>query len=596
MAYKSILAKVIALLALMTFAFTANAASTKGDVNNDDEVNIADVNAVIDVILCGISNTAADVNNDGEINIADVNAIIDIILSPNQEPDYVDLGLPSGTLWATCNVGASSPVDRGDYFAWGETAPKYNYNWSTYKWYKSDENGRGITKYCSQSNYGYDSFVDNKTELDLEDDAAYVNWGSSWRMPDLEQFRELCEYCTWLWTQRDGVNGQLVTGPNGNTMFLPAVGYMKDSLLLVDGDYGYYWSRALSSGNSLSSYYLRLSANSYNSSGSYRYHGRPVRPVRISPADGDDLYIRPHNLDLGKVAIGETRTDEVTIFNNTNDTVTLTVTADEPFLLKQEASSASSMTVVVPNHSFALVAVMFTADTPGDFYGHVTFQNPAFDEGQSVVTVHACAISDIEQHEYVDLGLPSGTLWATTNVGANAPEEYGDYFAWGETAPKYNYAWSTYKWCNGDLYALTKYSTDSMYSCCGFVDGKTELEPSDDAAYVNWGSSWRMPSKEQLEELCEKCQWLDTTRNGVNGQLVTGPNGNTIFLPKAGLRYLRTLQDADSKGHYWSRTLVSLETYSAYNLYFSSAEHVSCEGIYDRYFGFTVRPVRISQD
>ena len=98
----------------------------------------------------------------------------------------------------------------------------------------------------------------------------------------------------------------------------------------------------------------------------------------------------------------------------------------------------------------------------------------------------------------VDLGLPSGTLWADRNVGADAPEAYGDYFAWGEVTPKTEYNWSTYKWCNGDAYSQTKYFTSSSY---GTVDGKTTLDLEDDAAYVNMGSEWRMPTNAEQDEL-----------------------------------------------------------------------------------------------
>ena len=112
-----------------------------------------------------------------------------------------------------------------------------------------------------------------------------------------------------------------------------------------------------------------------------------------------------------------------------------------------------------------------------------------------------------DDHEWVDLGLPSGTLWATCNVGANAPEEFGDYFAWGETAPKDYYDWDNYKWCNGNDSTLTKYCNDSTYGYNGFVDNKVELDPEDDAAYVNWGPSWRMPTLNQTQELWQDCTW-----------------------------------------------------------------------------------------
>ena len=150
----------------------ANAQDIHGDVNDDHEVNIADVNAVIDAVLGDGNNTAADINRDGEVSVADVNVLIDIILGSYEIPEeheWVDLGLPSGTLWATCNVGANAPEEFGDYFAWGEIAPKDYYDWNTYKW--CDNSGYSLTKYCTDSYYGT---VDNKTELDPEDDAAWM--------------------------------------------------------------------------------------------------------------------------------------------------------------------------------------------------------------------------------------------------------------------------------------------------------------------------------------------------------------------------------------------------------------------------------------
>ena len=139
-----------------------------------------------------------------------------------------------------------------------------------------------------------------------------------------------------------------------------------------------------------------------------------------------------------------------------------------------------------------------------------------------------------EEHEWVDLGLPSGTLWATCNVGASKPEEYGDYFAWGETEPKTTYSWSTYKYCKGTETTMTKYCTSSYY---GTVDNKTELEPSDDAATVNWGPDWQMPSYEQCKELTNGSYTTTTitTLNGVEGRMITSKsNGNSIFLPATG--------------------------------------------------------------
>ena len=196
-----------------------------------------------------------------------------------------------------------------------------------------------------------------------------------------------------------------------------------------------------------------------------------------------------------------------------------------------------------------------------------------------------------DDHEYVDLGLPSGTLWATMNIGANSPEEFGDYFAWGETTPKDNYYWNSYQWCNGRWNKMTKYCIISTHGDNGFVDGKTELDPEDDAATANWGSQWCMPSKDQLEELMTQCSWQWTTQNGVNGYKVS-KNGKSIFLPAAeGIS--GNIVTSRTLGYYWSRTLNETRSYYAHYLYFYS-ENVSSEA-FERYSGCTVRAVRVSQ-
>ena len=190
-------------------------------------------------------------------------------------------------------------------------------------------------------------------------------------------------------------------------------------------------------------------------------------------------------------------------------------------------------------------------------------------------------------HEYVDLGL--SVKWATCNVGATTPEGYGDYFAWGETTPKTTYDWSTYKYCNGDKYSMTKYCTDSYY---GTVDNKTTLELTDDAARVNWGGSWRMPTRAEQDELRDtnNCTWTWTTQNGVKGYKVTSKkNGNSIFLPAAGYRLDSDLYVAGSYGYYWSSSLYTSYSNIAYYVYFHS-DYV------DRYsnircYGQSVRPV-----
>ena len=184
----------------------------------------------------------------------------------------------------------------------------------------------------------------------------------------------------------------------------------------------------------------------------------------------------------------------------------------------------------------------------------------------------------------IDLGL--SVKWASCNVGANRPEEYGDYFAWGEVKPKSVYSWYTYKYCNGSSNTLTKYNSDSYY---GRVDYKSTLEAQDDAATANWGGAWRMPTKAEQDELRTKCKWVWTTLNGVNGYKVIGLNGNSIFLPAAGFMLGGTLYDAGSKGYYWSSSLNTGNTNNAYFVPFNS-DYVGW-GNYSRCYGLAVRPV-----
>ena len=406
-------------------------------------------------------------------------------LTANAQHDYVDLGLPSGTLWATTNVGAINPADYGDYFAWGETEPKSDYIWSTYKWCKGTE--ETLTKYCNQSNYGYNGFTDVLTELKSEDDAATANWGREWQMPSEEQFEELInsDYTTIEWTAKTGKEGFLNYGmlitsnTNGNSIFLPASGRFEGDAGLKDVDINVsYWSRSLE--KSRASYYLYahyqyLPPHIYNL---YRSFGFSVRPVRVEQ----------------------------------------------------------------------------------------------------------------KEYDYVDLGLPSGTLWATCNVGASSPEERGDYFACGETEPKDYYDLDTYKWCNGSWKALTKYCTESGYGYNGFTDGLTELLPEDDAATVNWGAPWHMPSRNQIDELLKNCTREITQRNSVRGWLFTGPNGGQIFLPACGYRSGNSYVYPNSDCAYWSRS-IDKTTNNYASILYSEVKDVYLSG-FPRGAGLSVRAVR----
>jgi hypothetical protein len=205
-------------------------------------------------------------------------------------------------------------------------------------------------------------------------------------------------------------------------------------------------------------------------------------------------------------------------------------------------------------------------------------------------TIEACF--DIPSvGEYVDLGLPSGLLWATCNVGANTPEEYGDYFAWGETQSKNSYSWSTYQYCMGDANTLTKYCDNPDYGYNGFTDNLTVLLPEDDAATVNWGAEWRTATQEEWQELLDNTIQEWTKQNGVNGCLFTAANGASLFLPIAGYRWGDEFFGAGGSGYYWSSSLYTGSPRNAW--YFSF--HWGRSYVDDDYYrsdGRSVRAVR----
>lgn len=198
----------------------------------------------------------------------------------------------------------------------------------------------------------------------------------------------------------------------------------------------------------------------------------------------------------------------------------------------------------------------------------------------------------INDHEAVDLGL--SVKWATCNVGAEFPEQYGGYYAWGETEEKSNYSWSTYKWCKGSYDSLSKYCTNSRY---GNVDNKTVLDSEDDVAHVKWGDNWRMPTLDEFGELVEKCTWEWTTVNGVGGHKVTAPNGNSIFLPATGSRdgSGSACGGRGSDGIYLSRTLHESGSDEVGFLLTSSGNWNMRSYSSLRYSGGAVRPVTESE-
>lgn len=388
--------------------------------------------------------------------------------------EYVDLGLPSGTLWATCNVGATTPEEAGCYFAAGETTGscdgKNNFSISTYKYYND-----GFTKYNIYPENGHNGYTDNLTALESSDDAATAKWEGQWRTPTKEEFKELINsnYTTWTWTSKNGTAGVIITsivsGYEGNSIFLPAKGTFEKGSIVDEGTYGLYMS---------------------------------------STFDGEEEYFRSLSIRETRVGIGGL----------------------------------------------------------GRVYGILV--RPVL-SGKGLPSPP----DDTDLHESVDLGLPSGTLWATCNIGATNSEDVGDYFAWGETEPK-------------DSYVEDNYSFS-------IPAGTTELNSSSDAATAQWGSRWQMPSKDQFKELINESYTTSiwTTRNNVSGRLVTSKsNGNSIFLPATGFRYDTSRYSSDA-GYYYSRTIGLEDGYYGFSLLFSSSNITTSDSYVISSYGACVRPV-----
>ncbi len=373
-------------------------------------------------------------------------------------PHLIDLGLPSGTKWACCNVGASEPKGNGGYYAWGETEEKDYYGANTYIYGDPEEDSSYIGTDIAGTRY----------------DVAYVKWGHEYEMATIEQFREVKEHCSLKWVTVDGKNGCLVTGPNGNSIFLPAAGSLSWDENTQENKEGSYWSSSLYSSNK-SAYGLYCGSYGWDLESTFRAYGRSVRAVGFTESHKE---INPED--------------------------------------------------------------------------HIA--------------------------EAVDLGLPSGTKWASWNIGATKPEEYGGYYAWGETEEKDYYDWSSYIHCDGS------------YSTCHHI-GDDIAGTEYDVAHVKWGGSWRMPSIDQFKELIDKCSRIWTSQNGVNGILVTGPNGNTIFLPAAGDHAGDNLSWVGSYGCYWSSSNYRIEYGYAYSQCFDSSIWFMDSSWFQRYFGQSVRAV-----
>lgn len=413
-----------------------------------------------------IANKLYSVENDADVAYADTVTFHKSFASQADKGinshEWVDLGLPSKTKWATCNIGAYFPADYGDHFVWGEIRPKLEYTKENSQTY-----GKTLGNIAANSNY----------------DVATAIWGEDWKIPSKEQFEELVSKCTWTWVTIDNRNGYKIIGPNGKSIFMPAAGYRYQRRILNNGDAGFYWSSMPIDDNNIKSYDLWFRQEGPTIGSGERDCGRSVRPVAKNNAKSR----------------------------------------------QQKANGHDSMTLV------------------------------------------SQATGVLDGYGYVDLGLNSGTKWATCNIGANKSEDYGSYFAWGEITTK------------------SSYTEDN----CLTYDKPVEdivMNPSFDAATNIWSARWHLPTDKQCKELIENCIWKWTAINGKDGYLIEGPNGNTIFLPAAGCRIEKEIHSVGKTGSYWMSSPSYYDSdRDARSLYLQDGYYGSDK--HKRYKGWSIRPV-----
>lgn len=285
--------KILSLLFALVVMTTANAQLIKGDMNGDGQITMADANEVANTFLGVRVAEELPVYTKSQVDemIAKLEARIEVLEKKDDNVpagvEAVDLGL--SVKWASCNLGAKEPEEYGDFFAWGETEG-YSINEKSCSWlgYKWGTDSKSLNKYNTSLSYGRP--VDNKSLLDMDDDAAHVNWGGTWRMPTEMEIYELCDEnnSVWTWTTQNGVNGYKVTSKtNGNSIFLPAAGYRNDSTssnrnnsLGTVGSAGNYWSGSLSRKPYRANYlYFDSSGVDFDINGRDRCLGLSVRAV-----------------------------------------------------------------------------------------------------------------------------------------------------------------------------------------------------------------------------------------------------------------------------------------------------------------------------
>ena len=462
----------------------------------------------------------------------------------NSAHDYVDLGLPSGTLWATCNVGADTPEGRGDYFAWGETHPKDYYSWETYKYCNGSHSS--LTKYCCNYSYGNNGFTDDLTTLLPYDDAATTNWGPDWRMPTKEEWEELYNNTTSTWTIQNDVRGRLFTASNGNSIFLPVGGYRSYGNF-SNAIYGYYWSSSLSGDPSCAWQFFFHSGDYFmNNEFCYRNYGQPVRAVRSS-----EQVIVPTGAIEGKFTINS---DGDQVYFSQGNLQYQANTNTWRFATNQYDYVGSDNSHIFFNYSGWID--LFGWGTSGWDNGNTYYQPWSYNNyhggyygpsGQYDLT-GSYANSDWGVYNPISNGGNQSNLWRTL------------------TKAEWMYLLQTRTTSTGIRYAKAQ-----VLGVNGML-----LLPDDWSEEIYSLNNTNTHTASFTSNVISVMQWPMLERAGV------------VFLPAAGIRNMREVSEVGTCGYYWSTTSASI-SYNALGIYFNDSQHG--QNNTGRFFGSSVRLV-----
>ena len=525
-------------------------------------VSINGTTVTVKAISAG-SKVAITITDSKSGQTATVYVTVTEAVTPIDNPeDVIDLGLPSGMLWASCNIGATKPEEVGEYYAWGEISP----NWYDASGKYSMDNSHSamglnwdMTKYCTKEKYGT---VDNKISLDLNDDVAHIVLGGRYRMPTKDDFEELVNNCTSEWTTFNGVNGCKFTGHNGNSVFFPATGMWMKGIPKYMDVYGNYWSRSLYTELPYEASILRVFDESaiggedpVGVGNEERYKCKPIRAVMLPEGSPSNLV-------------------DFALSGSMNPIIGLGEKCKLNVVSGNGSYTSSSKHPSIANISINNNGIEITGQNPGTTIIYITDKC----SGQDIMVNVTVTPKTETPAAAVDLGLPSGTKWASYNLGATRPEDYGGYYAWGELEKKDSYSWNTYLHCDGEDY--------SCYELPNPISGTIY-----DIVKMKWGGSWRMPTMDDFSELSENCQVEWVSRNGIKGCLVTGSNGNSIFLPASGWIGGDTKNNVNEYGLYWMPYQFEDNRYYGKSLAGFIGESGIDEALGDRYAGYSIRPV-----